>query len=222
MGAVFDGSLFDADIADEVRERVAEQEPLSFSLAQALDPRAFKHVSNPVVERLRGLDVLTEDDAFTIGEGAWARVVEASLRSSLDMPFQLSRGPYNSAYARFVDGLSGNHEGLPSGMRLHVDAGVLADAVHAEMSGEFFQGGCPGTSRPSAASSGVSALVGREVTVSSPALADDVFGIMVACSGQEVVVRTAEGLAVLSRPYLITTVQLTPEEDELPFPGMWG
>lgn len=145
--------------------RVAACGPVECSTEDLVNPRAFKHQRHPIQRHFDALvEVLASTgETWRLRDAAWRRIVALELLPALGSEVQLAAGSYNSAYARFINGLTDNEAQLPH-KYVQVPAEVVAAHCIAAALGSEIPAS-PVGERPSVAEAGGSALVGRSVEV---------------------------------------------------------
>jgi len=214
---------------DAVAGAVAAAGPVELTRSHLGDPRAFKHAEHPLESHFEAFcQAATLDTAATWAPGApavwevrelaWALLVERHLVPRLGVEVTLGDGPYNSAYACYVEGLS-NNEGCLD------DAVVASVTVTGEEVAAAFCDVVAGhravrraVPRPSALRTGLGALVGRrvELRLGGDGAADHV-GMLLAVTEDAFVLcdrADDEALVVVPRAAVVAlhTYQLTSDE----------
>ena len=199
--------------------------PVELCTEHLIDPRAFKHIPHPLAEHTELLSGLAstasipvfDGDVWALRDAVWRFLVSHHLLPRLGHPVSLAHGPYNSAYARFIAGLTENEEALP-----HLTVSVGADVVAAaflicsaapppnDSSAE-----APHTPpRTSTITHGLAGLLGRRVELLCTGQRSEATGRLIAVH-QDILVLLDRGvLTVLPSSAIaqITTIQLTADE----------
>lgn len=229
--------MWSAD-AENLVARIAGCGPVLLSTDQLRNARAFKHVAHPLQVHtemfVAGMGADTGDaltcDAGLVREEVWARLVAEQLVPVLDVEVTLAAGPYNSAWARYVDGLSDNDAALPS-LEVCVDGDVVgmlfADVAGVTLSGAPVGGADGVETLPDATvtgevrsvlTAGVAGLVGRRVEIVFVSSAEPLVGVFagVAADGTYAV-WAGDGLYVVRSESVahLWTCQLTAAEEDV-------
>lgn len=234
------GEFLAAHVTDASRDAVvasvAATGGVELTCDQLRDPRAFKHVAHPLQHHLEafcaaaGIDRTAPSEpgapcVWDIAERAWALLVQRHLLPRLHVDVVLATGPYNSAYARYVDGLLHNDDRLDDAPVRSVTAtGDDVAAAFCDVAAGV-TATCPPSHRASTLTAGLTGLVGRRVEVRLGGDGDDdQFGRLLAVTDDAFVLgddRDDTSVLVVPRDRVRTvcTRQLTEAEFGALFPG---
>lgn len=197
--------------------RLAALGPVLLTVADLVDPRAFKHRDHPLRDHFDVIDELFDvgDARWHLYDAMWKNLVTSELVPRLRTPVQVESAAHNAAFARFVDGLTENERSLPS-VEVLVPPDVVANCCVATTLGTFSAPTNTLSTRASTLTCGMSALVGRRATVVLLGPVDEVVGTVVAVNEKDIVVAAhAESLLVipLQAVAYVSTHQMTAAEE---------
>lgn len=194
--------------------------PVEATADQLESPRAFKHTPHPLQPHDDAFQQMCEtagiDWNWEWRDQVWRHLIDTHLVPLLDTEVGLTAGSYNSAWARFVDGLTNPNRNLAP-LTVTIDADTISAAYAAAANSELPPPAPVRTTRPSVLDAGIRALSGRYVTVFLNASSDlTPTGVVLAVNDDSIVLTGHdEEIAVIPAGSIayITTAQLTPEED---------
>jgi hypothetical protein len=125
------------------------------------NPRAFKHVDHPLEPYVGHLD---EAERWTVRDAVWRWVVATWLVPRLCVPVQLAEGSYNSAWARYVNGLTENADAI-EWTSVEVPSQVICEAIDRASAGDALDVEYASVA-VTAPEPGISGVVGRYVECS--------------------------------------------------------
>jgi branched-subunit amino acid ABC-type transport system permease component len=194
------------------------------STSDLVNPRAFKHRDHPLARHADAFAAATgcSDDIWALRDSAWRNLVINHLLDTLGVSVHLTAGSYNSAYARFVDGLTNNEDVLPNTevvVPAEAVAAAFSAAVVATVETELAPTAAGAAPRASTIADGLTALIGRRVEVTFLGTVDGLVGRLIAVHPGALVVAASEMLTVvpLGAVACVATWQLTDDEDRAMF-----
>jgi hypothetical protein len=125
------------------------------------NPRAFKHVDHPLEPYVGHLD---EAERWTVRDAVWRWVVATWLVPRLCVPVQLAEGSYNSAWARYINGLTENADAI-EWTSVEVPSQVICEAIDRASAGDALDVEHASVA-VTAPEPGISGVVGRYVECS--------------------------------------------------------
>jgi hypothetical protein len=203
--------------AAEPGRAVAACGPVTLTTDDLINPRAFKHREHPLWEHTEVFAEATGlgDDIWKLRDDVWCRLVGEHLLPKVGVDVSLSAGSYNSAYARFVAGLTENEQAVP--VAEVVVSGETVEAAFAAAAAGADPAGSPaGVARASTITAGLAGLVGRRVEVTFLGPIDGLVGLLLAVHPDILTVAAGESVTVvpLSNVAYVSTWQLTADEDQ--------
>lgn len=193
---------------------VAACGPVAASTAQLTDPRAFKHQPHPLAKHAEAFASYTDFDGaiWELTDRVWRFLVTSQLLPELETPVHLVSGSYNSAFARFIDGLTGNEDRLD-----YHEVVIAPDVVAAAFTGAAagaLPSNQPEVPRRSTLTDGIGGLVNRRVEISFLGSLEPLLGRVVAVHSDSLVVVDSENVTVVPLSVVghIATWQMTEDE----------
>lgn len=210
--------------ASNLEGAVAACGSVTVSTNDLVDARAFKHRDHPLALHADAFAAATGcgDSIWDLREIVWRNLIISHVVPTLDVSVQLAIGSYNSAYSRFVDGLTNNEHALQmTDVIIPAEAVEAAFAAAAVATSETYSvpTAVGVATRVSTLSSGITALVGRRVEVTFCGAVEGIVGQMIAIHPDALVIAASEEVTVvpLGAVAYVTTFQLTDDEDRALF-----